>query len=249
LNEDLTVNQIDDQHIQIPIDTKLNITTNSLELTNIETHFPQQIQTESINLTSPITLQQQQEEKESEQVEDSSYKKIIPTNVEHPRLNSPIPKPPRQNLYKEKKSSTIDGLIRIINDHTKRANIPQTNENVSYFRVAKSRCGKFETDNQGFVNNSIAIFDSTNQPKTNQQTNKNSSSSSSSQILTNSTQQKSVSNNIQQQTKGKQAYNLLKKYEKEEQLQSTNNTDYLKSTNDKDKSPTPPIQVEFSNKN
>jgi hypothetical protein len=48
-------------------------------------------------------------------------------------------------------------------------------------------------------------------------------------------------NTIQHQTKGKQAYNLLKKYEKEE----SDNTDYLKTINDKEKSPTPPIQVRF----
>lgn len=166
---------------------------------------------------------------------------------ESPLLISPVPKPPRQNLHKEKKSSTIDGLIRIINDHNKRTNNSentnekQTNENISYFRVAKSRFGKFETDSQGFVNNSIAIFDSTNQPKVNQQTNKTSQSSSS-QILTNSTQQKPVINNIQPQTKGKQAYNLLKKYEKEDEKELQT---LKKTINEKEKSPSPPIQVRF----
>lgn len=168
--------------------------------------------------------------------------------VELSVTRSPIPKPPRQNLHKEKKSSTIDGLIRILNDHNKRAeahanNEKQTNENISYFRVAKSRCGKFETDNQGFVNNSIAIFDSTNQPKSNQQANRNSTPS---QLPTNSSQPKSVSNPVSHQTKGKQAYNLLKKYEKEEEDEeshSSANTDYLKTTNEKEKSPSPPMQV------
>lgn len=167
--------------------------------------------------------------------------------VEPSPVKSPIPKPPRQNPPKEKRSSTIDGLLRIINDHSKRAethsNIEkQTNENVSYFRVAKSRFGKFETDSQGFVNNSIAIFDSTNQPKSNSQTNK---SPSPSQQPTHPSQLKSSSNTIPNQTKGKQAYNLLKKYEREEELQSPNNTDYLKSSSDKEKSPSPPTQVEF----
>lgn len=65
-----------------------------------------------------------------------------------------------------KKSSSTDGIIKIINDHNERAQIYQANEkqdeNPSYFRVAKSRHGKFETDNQGFINNSTNIFDSTN---------------------------------------------------------------------------------------
>ncbi len=95
------------------------------------------------------------------------------------------------------------------------------------------------------MNNSIAIFDSTNQQKFDQPMNKNSQSS---QLLNNSTQSKSLSNPVQHQTKGKQAYNLLKKYEKEDELQSPINTDYLKTTNDKEKSPSPPIQVRFSKK-
>jgi hypothetical protein len=95
------------------------------------------------------------------------------------------------------------------------------------------------------VNNSIAIFDSTNQQKSDQSINKNSQSS---QIPNNSTQHKSLSNPVQHQTKGKQAYNLLKKYEKEDQVQSPINTDYLKTMNEKDKSPSPPMQVRLSKK-
>jgi hypothetical protein len=164
-------------------------------------------------------------------------------------LKSSIPKPPRQNVHKEKKSTTFDGLVRIINDHNERADIYQnnekqqkeTNENISYFRVAKSRYGKFETDSRGFVNNSIAIFDSTNQRRTEQQTNKDSHSS---ELPINSTQSKTLSNITQQQTKGKQAYNLLKKYEKEEEEDSPSpsNNGYFKTTNENDKSSTP-VQV------
>ena len=167
--------------------------------------------------------------------------------VEPPYVKSPIPKPPRQNPPKEKKSSTIDGLLRIVNDHSKRAEThsnteKQTNENISYFRVAKSRCGKFETDGQGFVNNSIAIFDSTNQPKSNPPSNKNPPAS---QLANYSSQTKPTA--VQQQTKGKQAYSLLKRYEKEEEeeSQSSDNTDYLKINNNKEKSPSPPVQVGF----
>jgi hypothetical protein len=174
-------------------------------------------------------------------------------NIRPSLLKSSIPKPPRQNVHKEKKFTSFDGLVRIINDHNERAHIYQnnekqqteTNENKSYFRVARSRYGKFETDSQGFVHNSIAIFDSTNQQRIEQQKNKNSHSS---EIPTNSTQPKPLSNIPQQQTKGKQAYSLLKKYEKEEGLSSTFNTNGLKAMNERDKSPTP-IQVCLYNKN
>ena len=154
---------------------------------------------------------------------------------------SSVPKPLRQNI---KKSSTTDGLLRIIDDqrHNQHRNEKQqkeTNENVSYFRVAKSRYGKFETDSQGFINNSIAIFDSTNQQKFDQKVNENLHSLN---TTTNLKQQKSLPTIVQHQTKGKQAYNLLKKYEKEVQLQLTNNVDYLKTTNDTEKTMTS-IQV------
>jgi hypothetical protein len=92
------------------------------------------------------------------------------------------------------------------------------------------------------VNNSIAIFDSTNQQKFNQPIKINSQPS---QIPSNSIQHKSQSHPAQQQTKGKQAYNLLKKYEKEDQVEPPVNTDYLKTTNEKEKSPSPPMQVRF----
>ncbi|CAF4677794.1 unnamed protein product, partial [Rotaria magnacalcarata] len=47
----------------------------------------------------------------------------------------------------------------------------------------------------------------------------------------------------------KQAYDLLKKYEKEEQNPQSQiiDTEYLKTkVNDKEKSPTPPIQLEVT---
>ncbi|CAF4015522.1 unnamed protein product [Rotaria magnacalcarata] len=216
---------------------KLNITTDSLELTNIEIHSPSsihsldQLQTDSPNST--LTDIQQQSEEKFEQKE-------IAINV----IDSPIPKPSRQNFHKEKKTSTNNGLLRIINDHNERSNIYQkvdikpkeTNENVSYFRVAKSRYGKFETENRNFVHNSIAIFDSTNQQKVEKQIQKGANSSE----LSNSKQSKAIQPNIvQHQTKGKQAYSLLKKYEKEEQLKSTNDTGYLKTTNQQEKTSTP----------
>ena len=146
--------------------------------------------------------------------------------VKTPIASSPMPKPPRQTPQKEKKSSTIDGLLRIIHDHTERGNNYQqnekqekeTNENVSYFRVAKSRYGKFETDNRGFVHNSVAIFDSTNQQKFGQPATK--ASHPVEGTKTTIVHHKSAPAVVQAPSKGKQAYNLLKKYEKEDETQS-----------------------------
>lgn len=164
-------------------------------------------------------------------------------------MESPVIKPPRQNQHKEKKLPTTDGLLRIVNDHGEQMNhhskaekpLKETNENVSYFRVAKSRYGKFETESRGFVNNSIAIFDSTNQQKSDLKMNK---STHSSETSNNSKQSKPTANIVQNQTKGKQAYTLLKKYEKEEQFKSktTNNGEIFKTTCDQEK-PSPPVQV------
>lgn len=68
-------------------------------------------------------------------------------------------KPSRDGKKKEKKSSSVNGLLQIINDHQERAqNHRDSKESVSYFRVAKSRFGKFETDNNGFVFRSDPIF-------------------------------------------------------------------------------------------
>ncbi|CAF2569464.1 unnamed protein product [Rotaria sp. Silwood2] len=258
---DVTMNQMNENQSvlnllqnQTSINDKLVVRTDSLESTNIEIHSPlsvhslEQIQTELPNSISPI-IQQQEEKCEQKEI-STNIPSMIETNINE----SSIPKPPRQNIHKEKRSSTIDGLLRIVNDHNERINIYQkndnkpkeTNENVSYFRVAKSRYGKFETDSRGFVNNSIAIFDSTNQQlKSEQQINKNLHSS---ELLANSKQFKTISSNIvQHQTKGKQAYNLLKRYEKEAQSQSINKTDYLKTTttNQQEKS-SMPIQLQVT---
>ncbi|CAF3490257.1 unnamed protein product [Adineta steineri] len=259
----LTINSTDDQQLlnSLEIQTPTtNSTMNCSEQTVIENHSPElnhsleQTITETPKLT-PIIIQEQ---------EDKPKEKISPINIQPvvepvetdaiktPTINTPIAKPPRQSGHKEKKSSTTDGLIRIINDHNERARThsnnekqeKETNENVSYFRVAKSRHGKFETDSRGFVNSSVAIFDSTNQQKTEQQTNKNSHSS---EVSNSSTQQKFVPNFVQNQTKGKQAYTLLKKYDKEEDsLLINNNADDLKTRQDKEKSPSPPIQLEVT---
>ena len=189
---------------------------------------------------------------------------MIPTHDESPtsvavlepvQCSLPVPKPPRQNASKEKKSATIDGLIRIIDDHTKRAEAYQekekqekdSNESISYFRVAKSRFGKFETDNRGFVLNSAALFDSTAQQQQQkqqqqQQQQQQRKKSISPEIPTSSTEPTIAPAMVPHQTKGKKAYNLLKKYEREEQLQSASPPNPFINTDAKESSPVP-IQV------
>ncbi|UJR28307.1 hypothetical protein I4U23_009552 [Adineta vaga] len=231
----------------------LEIQTTSSQQTSVEiyspsssNHSPKQIQIET-PYSTPIMIDPQEENKSEQKVTPTNNQSVVETVqkevVKTPTLSSPMPKPPRQTPQKEKKSSTIDGLLRIITDHTERAQNYQmnekeekeTNENVSYFRVAKSRHGKFETDNRGFVHNSIAIFDSTNQPKSEQSTSKISHSPETTTINP-TMHHKSVPIVIQAPSKGKQAYNLLKKYEKEEQSSSTM---------EKEKSPTP-LQLEVT---
>ena len=190
---------------------------------------------------------------------------MIPTHDESPKSVAvlepaqcclPAPKPPRQNAGKEKKSVSIDGLIRIIEDHTKRAEVYQekekqekdNSESISYFRVAKSRFGKFETDNRGFVLNSAALFDSTaqqqqqKQQQLQQHQQQQRKKSISPDIPTSSTEPTIAPPMVPHQTKGKQAYNLLKKYEREEQLQSASPPNPFISTDAKEASPVP-VQV------
>ncbi len=92
-----------------------------------------------------------------------SVNEIVQAGIaEPPRATSPV-------KSSKKRSTSTEGLVKIINDHNQRAQAYQENEkqgeNVSYFRVAKSRHGKFETDNQGFINNTSNIFDSTTREK------------------------------------------------------------------------------------
>lgn len=231
---DSSINHTDDNQLtsnfsdnQTNTDDKLVITTNSLESTNSEIYSPSSTySSEPVQTYSPSST--------TSNIRAGSEEKSV--QVEDLNLVEPsVPKPPRQNFLKEKKSATFNGHIRTISHHNDQYNDHQkseikskeTNENVSYFRVAKSRYGKFETENRNFINNSIAIFDSTNQLKSEQSMQKNSQSSE----LSNSKQQKpNQFHTIMPQTKGKQVYSILKKYEKEEQYKVTDNIDYLKIT-------------------
>jgi hypothetical protein len=155
---------------QTPPEAKLVITTNS---TDLETHSPtpiysqvqktkETIRTESPYSTvkstpSPPVVQQE------EIITTSSSPPPPPANYSVVEIvQAGIAEPPRalSPVKPAKKSTSTDGLVKIINDHKERAKNYQ--ENVSYYRVAKSRHGKFETEDQGFVNNSSNIFD-TNQ--------------------------------------------------------------------------------------
>ena len=176
--------------------------------------------------------------------------------TESVQVKAPVPKPPRQHLSKEKKSSSsINGLLRIVNDHKERADVYQEKEKqeeqardskdgVSYFRVAKSRFGRFETDNQGFVHNAITIFGSS--AKSNQKSETKSNVQSSDAMIPGEKTKSLPSSSVSQPSKGKQAYHLLKKYEKEESedKHATNqDTHDLPITNPQEIVPGSPIQV------
>ncbi|CAF2590601.1 unnamed protein product [Rotaria sp. Silwood2] len=251
---------------KIPPTAQLVITTHSRDENVTETHSTDENVTEKHSPT-PIYSQIQKPTKEIIQTESpystvqvsptptipqqDEIKTVSPTNYSIGEIvQAGIAEPPPKSPIKTSKESTpFNGLIKIINDHNERAEIYQKSEkqaeNVSYFRVAKSRHGKFETDSEGFVNNSTNIFDSTN--------NKQEQIQQPQQLIktcetTTKTTEKSIPVVVQQQTKGKQAYDLLKQYEKEEQNQQLQpvDTDYLKTTtNDKEKSPTP-IQLEVT---
>jgi hypothetical protein len=162
-------------------------------------------------------------------------------------IKTPVPKPPRHSTTKEKKAaSSIDGLLRIINDHAERAQIYQerekhereNKESISYFRVAKSRCGKFETDNQGFVHRSTPIFDSSTQ--SNDEGHKRPLSSFDTSAKT--TEQISTTNIEQHQMQGQQANNLLKNNDQYNENQSNKATDVVNTTSTWNTSSVP-IQV------
>ncbi|CAF4719426.1 unnamed protein product [Rotaria sp. Silwood1] len=262
---DITMTSDDQQRLlnilaeqKTPPTAKLVITTHSTDENLTETHSPtpiySQIQKpakEIIQIESPYSTVQASSTPPIPQQDE--IKNISPTNYsigELVQAGIAEPPPPKSPIKVSKESKPYNGLTKIINDHNERAEIYQKNQkqadDVSYFRVAKSRHGKFETDNQGFVNNSNNIFDSTNNKQEQQQ--QEPKSIQTSETTTTTTTQKSIPVVVQQQTKGKQAYDLLKKYEKEEQNQQIQpvDTDYLKTTtSDKEKPPTP-IQLEVT---
>jgi hypothetical protein len=169
-----TTDSADDQ--QIKTETSPELQTS--EIIEITTYSPDQNLPES-HSTTPI-YSQVQKVKESTPVE-SHYSTVkstptppiiqreeiistSPTNYSVTEIvQAGIAEPPVVTSGKStKKSVSTDGLIKIINDHNERAHIYQTSakptEDMSYFRVAKSRHGKFETENQGFVNTTTDVF-------------------------------------------------------------------------------------------
>ena len=173
-----TTDAADDQ--QIKIETSPEPQTS--EIIEEITHSPDQNLPES-HSTTPI-YSQVQKIKESTPVEShystvkstptppvTQREEIIstsPTNYSVAEIvQAGIADPPVVTSKKSaKKSTSTDGLVKIINDHTERANIYQTSgkpaEDMSYFRVAKSRNGKFETENQGFVSTTTDVFNRDN---------------------------------------------------------------------------------------
>ncbi|CAF0854504.1 unnamed protein product [Didymodactylos carnosus] len=233
--------------------------------------------------TSPLPQQQQQKQKRGKDVQIKSPKS---------------PKSPKSS----KKSQTIEGLWKIMTDHQKRADeyraLPETQsllkektpplptlsssteengtDEKSYYRAAKSRHGRFETDDRGFVNASAAtatataMNTTTNQEEVNVNSSKLHDYANRPQSSRNVHQQQppisfaSVGLQQQQQqqqqpplpppppppqqrpqTKGKAAYEILKKYEKEDQEQQEPiDTDYL---NTKINSTSPPALTSADN--
>jgi hypothetical protein len=170
-------NQIDEQ--QTPTTTQLVHTSHSPDQNIPESHSTtpiySQIQKnkESTPIESPYSTVKatptpppliiQREEIINTSPTNYSVNEIVQAGIaEPPRATSPV-------KSSKKRSTSTEGLVKIINDHNQRAQAYQENEkqgeNVSYFRVAKSRHGKFETDNQGFINNTSNIFDSTTREK------------------------------------------------------------------------------------
>lgn len=257
---------------------RLVITTSSLEPDNrqSQTSTPiysqiqknkEQVQNESPYSTvkqspTPSPALPQEEEPVSLQPATYSVTEIVQAGIAEP----PPPSPPPVLLEKTvatakptkaaKRSTSTDGLLKIVTDHQSRAEAYQAtekqSENVSYFRVAKSRHGKFETDSQGFVNTAAVVFDA-NKDAANQQPTGRSVNKSSEPVARLVPSSKPVPVTVQTQSKGKQAYDLLKKYEKEDEEEQRGasplhiDTDYLKTQppavfGEKDK-PTTPIQV------
>ncbi|CAF3774556.1 unnamed protein product [Rotaria magnacalcarata] len=245
---------------QAPITTTLLVTTQAPQENLNETHsttpiysqiqkVPKEVvQTESSYSTvqpPPTTPVREHEEIRSTSPTNYSVGEIVQAGIAEPPLVSP--------RTTSKESSPVEGLLKIVKDHNERAEIYQKNEkqpeNVSYFRVAKSRYGKFETDSQGFVNNSNDVFAATDNNQEQQQPKTVKTSETTTTTTTTTRKPTLVVAQQQQQTKGKQAYDLLKKYEKEEQNPQSQiiDTEYLKTkVNDKEKSPTPPIQLEVT---
>ncbi|CAF1315005.1 unnamed protein product [Adineta steineri] len=248
---DITINPVDEQ--KTPPTTRLVITTHSQEQNITESHSSTPIYSQIHKDKEPIQIESHystvKSTSASPQVQQEEKRNLSPTNFSVEEIvQSGIAEPPVVSPAKSSKKSTksTDGLTKIINDHNERAQIYQANEkqadNVSYFRVAKSRHGKFETDSQGFINTATNVFDSTNNNNTEQQQ----QTVKTPDLTTN----KTILAGTQQQTRGKQAYDLLKKYEKEEEENEQSlqpiDTDYLNIiTNNKEKSPTP-IQLEVT---
>jgi hypothetical protein len=157
---------------ETPPNAKLVITTNS------PTPIYSQIQKtkETIQIESPYStvkstpsppVHQQEEIITTSSPINYSVVEIVQAGIaEPPSAAAPPPPPPVKST---KKSASTDGLTKIVHDHKERAKVYQENSkqaDVSYFRVAKSRHGKFETDDQGFVNNSSNVFDTNQDERT-----------------------------------------------------------------------------------
>ncbi|MCC7159912.1 MAG: hypothetical protein IT281_10305, partial [Ignavibacteria bacterium] len=199
-----------------PVTTTLVVTTQvpqeNLNVTQSATPIYSQIQKvtkEVVQTESPystVQLSSTTPMPEHEEIVRTSPTNYSVGEIIQAGIAEPPPVSPRAT---SKESSPVEGLFKIVKDHNERAEIYQKNdkqpENVSYFRVAKSRYGKFETDNQGFVNNSNNIFTSNDNNQAPQPTQAVKTSET---TTTTTTPRKPtpVVAQQQKQTKGKQAY-------------------------------------------
>ena len=104
-----------------------------------------------ISKSTPSPVDFQREEVSSRSPTNYSVSDIVQAGIAEP--------PSVITVKASKRSPSTEGILKIITDHQARTTPPlQTNEksteDLSYFRVAKSRHGKFETDSQGFVSDS-----------------------------------------------------------------------------------------------
>jgi len=157
---------VDDQQIKVDIEAEKVVET-TVEIVDTTQNLPES------HSTTPIYSQiQKTKESPYSTVKSTPHEEIIhvsPTNYsvdEIVQAGIAEPPPTVSPVKPAKKSTSTDGLVKIINDHNERAQIYQASEKEpSYFRVAKSRQGKFETDDQGFVNTTTNIFDLSNKEK------------------------------------------------------------------------------------
>lgn len=172
-----TTETVVEQQTKVDIEPTSHLASEERSATNFEPVQSSQTTTQTIRETSPTPVYSQvQKSKESPAPVDVHREEIVsksPANYSVSEIvQAGIAEPPAVVVGKaSKKSSSTEGLLKIITDHQARTAPPlpisdKSTEDLSYFRVAKSRHGKFETDSQGFISDTdVAAVDSDEKPK------------------------------------------------------------------------------------